>query len=72
MSQSSVTFIARTCATCAWTKLGSDDNAPYRLILADRMWGNGDALDLVALTRTSNGKVAAGPITSVTKADFKD
>ena len=67
-----VTFIARTCTTCAWTKLGSDDNAPYRLILADRMWGSSDALELMALTRTSNGKVAAGPITSVTKADFKD
>ena len=67
-----VTFIGRTCATCAWKKLGSDDNAPYRLILADRMWEGGERLDLVALTRTSNGKVAAGPITSVTKADFKD
>ena len=67
-----VTFIGRTCTTCAWQKLGSDDNAPYRLVLADRMWGGNTALDLVALTRTSNGKVAAGPITSVTKQDFQD
>lgn len=67
-----VTFIGRTCATCEWQKLGADDNAPYRLVLADRMWGGSNSLDLVALSRTSNGKVAAGPVTSVTKDDFKD
>ena len=67
-----VTFAARSCATCAWRALGSDDNAPYRLVLADRMWDGSSQLDLVALTLTSNGKVAAGAITSVTKDDFKD
>ena len=67
-----VTFIGRTCSTCTWKKLGSDDNAPYRLVLADRMWSGSDTLELAALTRTSNGKTAAGAITTVTKKDFQD
>lgn len=67
-----VTFVARSCATCAWRRLGSDDNPPYRLVLADQMWEGSSSLDLAVLTLTSNGKVAAGAITSVTKDDFKD
>lgn len=61
-----VTFAARTCATCAWTRLGSDDAAPFRLLLPNATFAGGDYLDIVAISRTSDGKVAAGPLTHVT------
>ncbi len=63
-----VTFVARTCATCAWHALGSDDNAPYRLVLPDAAWAGGDTLDVAAIARTSDGKVAAGPVLHLTHA----
>ena len=64
-----VTFIGRTCATCEWTALGSDDAAPFRLVLPKTAWGTTDYLDIAAVSRTSNGKTAAGPITHITHAD---
>ncbi len=63
-----VTFVARTCATCAWHALGSDDNAPYRLVLPDAAWAGGDTLDVAAIARTSDGKVAAGQVLHLTHA----
>ena len=65
-----VTFAARTCATCEWEALGSDDAPPFRLVLPERAWGGGDFLDIVALTRTSDARTAAGAITHVTHADI--
>ncbi len=64
-----VTFAARTCATCAWNALGSDDSAPYRLVLEDGAWSGGDYLDVVAITRTSDGRSSAGPVLHLTHAD---
>lgn len=64
-----VTFIGRTCGTCEWKALGSDDAAPFRLALPKGAWGGGDYLDIAAVTRTSDGKTAAGPITHITHAD---
>lgn len=63
-----VTFAARTCPTCAWHALGSDDNAPYRLVLADSAWGGSDAIDVAAISRTSDGRTAAGPVLHLTRA----
>jgi hypothetical protein len=64
-----VTFIGRTCANCAWTALGSDDSAPYRLVIEERAWAGGDYLDVAAISRTSDGKTAAGPILHISHAD---
>ena len=64
-----VTFIGRTCSTCEWQALGSDDAAPYRLVLPKNAWSSGDYLDIAAVSRTVNGKTAAGPITHITHAD---
>ncbi len=64
-----VTFAARTCASCAWNALGSDDSAPYRLVLEDGAWSGGDYLDVVAITRTSDGRSSAGPVLHLTHAD---
>jgi hypothetical protein len=63
-----VTFVARTCHTCAWTRLGTDDAAPFRLLIPVTAFAGGDYLDVVAISRTSNGKLAAGPVTHVTAA----
>ena len=64
-----VTFIGRTCVTCAWKALGTDDAAPYRLVLPKNAWGAGDYLDIAAVSRTSDGKVATGAITHINHAD---
>ena len=66
-----VSFIARSCPTCAWRALGSDDNAPYRLVLADSAWAGNDAIDVAAIARTSDGRAAAGPILHLTKASLQ-
>jgi len=63
-----VTFAARTCPTCAWTRLGTDDATPFRLILGSEAFAGGDYLDVVAISRTSDDKIAAGAVTHVTAA----
>ena len=63
-----VTFAGRTCPTCAWTNLGTDDAAPFRLLLTPAVFAGGDYLDVVAISRTSDGKVAAGPVTHASAA----
>lgn len=64
-----VTFIARSCATCTWTALGSDDAAPFQFVLPSSAWAGGDYLDVAAISRTSDGKAAVGAITHITHAD---
>lgn len=61
-----VTFVARNCPTCAWARLGTDDAAPFRLLLGASAFAGGDYLDVAAISRTSDGKLAAGPATHVT------
>lgn len=61
-----VTFVGRTCATCAWTRLGTDDAAPFRLLLPAATFAGGDYLDVVAISRTSDGKISAGPVAHAT------
>lgn len=63
-----VTFAARTCATCAWQALGSDDAAPFRMVLPSGAWAGGDSLEVVAISRTSDGKTAAGGIARLTRS----
>ena len=61
-----VTFAARTCPTCAWSRLGTDDAAPFRLLIGAQAFAGGDYLDVAAVSRTSDGKTAPGAVTHVT------
>lgn len=60
-----VTFIARTCSTCEWIRLGSDDAAPFRLPIIKAMFAGAQAMDLAAISRTPDGKLAVGAVTRV-------
>lgn len=64
-----VTFVGRTCATCEWQRLGTDDAAPFRLPVGMASFGGADVLEIAAIARTSDGRTAAGPITRVTPAE---
>lgn len=68
MDPLTVTFAARSCATCTWSALGSVDAPPYKLVVPSSAWAGGTYLDIVALTRTSDGKVAAGAVAHVAEA----
>lgn len=65
-----VTFVARTCATCAWQRLGTDDAAPFRLPISIASFSGSAEMDVVAIARTNDGKVAAGPLTHVTATEL--
>ena len=63
----SVTFVARTCTTCAWFRIGTDDAAPFQIPVMPEAWAGKASLQFAAISRTSNGKIAGGPIVTIFK-----
>jgi hypothetical protein len=61
----SVTFSAWSARANAWTRLGSDDGAPYRVFLDPRRYRKGETVSLVAAVRASDGSVSTSPVLSV-------
>ena len=61
----SVTFSAWSPRANAWTRLGSDDGAPYRVFLDPRRYREGETVSLVAAVRASDGSVSTSPVLSV-------
>ena len=64
----SVTFVARTCTTCAWFRIGTDDAAPFSIPMMPEAWQGKKSLQFAAISRTSNGKVAGGPIVTILRS----
>lgn len=64
----SVTFVARTCSTCAWFRIGTDDAAPFSIPVMPEAWQGKKSLQFAAISRTSNGKVAGGPIVTIVRS----
>jgi pullulanase/glycogen debranching enzyme len=67
----SVTFVARKDADSPWFVLGTDDNADFRLPLNAQAWGGSKSLQIAAIAKTSDGKVAAGPVNTIVRANIK-
>ena len=63
----SVTFVARTCTTCKWFRIGTDDAAPFQIPVMPEAWAGKASLQFAAISRTSNGKIAGGPIVTIIK-----
>ena len=63
----SVTFVARTCTKCAWFRIGTDDAAPFQIPVMPEAWAGKTSLQFAAISRTSNGKIAGGPIVTIIK-----
>jgi glycosidase len=60
----SVTFIQRSCATCAWQRLGVDDAAPFRFYVEPGAFGPSTSMEVVAVARTSDGRTrVSSPVT---------
>jgi hypothetical protein len=64
----SVTFVARNCSTCAWFKLGTDDAKPFQIPVMPEAWASKKSMQVAAISRTSNGKVAGGQIVTFFRA----
>ncbi|SDO56410.1 alpha-1,6-glucosidases, pullulanase-type [Pedococcus dokdonensis] len=57
-----VSFLARPVGTTAWTKLGTDDNAPYRVFhdVSDAtVWPKGTLVEYRAVAKDSVGHISA-------------
>ena len=54
-----VSFLARPVGTTAWTKLGTDDNAPYRVFQDVGTMAKGTLLEYRAVAKDSAGHVSA-------------
>ncbi len=61
----SVTFVARKCASCSWFVIGTDDAAPFQIPVMPEAWAGKASLQFAAISRTTNGKIAGGPIVTI-------
>jgi glycosidase len=60
-----VTFAIRRAAAASWTRLGSDDSAPYAVYLDPRRYRKSERISLVAVVRASDGSTSTSPVLSV-------
>lgn len=65
-----VTFVARSCPSCAWIRLGSDDAATYQLVVHGIDVTK--SFEIAAIARLSDGRIVSGPIYRTDPADFTD
>ena len=62
-----VTFALRTERAKKWIRLGTDDAAPYRLVLEQGRVPKGSRTWVVALVRSSSGRVATSSVQSIVR-----
>jgi glycosidase len=61
------TFVYRTSSSDPWTLMGSDDNRNYMMVVPDWVWGEDDEIEIAAIIRTPNGRMAVSPIVTAQK-----
>lgn len=66
----SITFAARECSTCAWERLGTDDAPPYLLPIPRGAIDTTKPFEFVAISRTSDARIAPGAVIRVTPDDL--
>jgi hypothetical protein len=47
--------------------MGSDDNRNYMMVVPDWAWDEDDLIEIAAIIRTPNGRVAVSPIVTAEK-----
>jgi glycosidase len=63
----SVTFVKRSCATCTWQRLGTDDAAPFRFYVESEAFGQEISMEIVAVARTSDGRTKVSTPVTLTR-----
>ncbi|MEY3407418.1 MAG: hypothetical protein RL038_479, partial [Actinomycetota bacterium] len=61
------TFVYRTSGAAEWQVMGADDNNTYRMVVPEWAWDVDGSIDVAAVIRTPNGRMAISPAITIAK-----